>query len=258
MRTAFGPDDRPPEDLTARARIRDAALEQFARHGTRGATIRGIAEAAGVSSGLVRHHFGSKDGLRRACDQAVLDLFRRRLVQASIDGAVTPDLLASVYGAGVPMLRYLARAAVEGSPAAAALLDEMAAGNEEFLSATWPDRFPSGSQVARDAATVMSAMNGGTVVLHEFVAGRMGLDPWTDVDSPRIATAMFHVYIALGELLSSTAGDQLADALDAYHQQAAGRSRGRADERHRDVPATRRVRPRPGPPDDHDEEDSDA
>jgi AcrR family transcriptional regulator len=221
MCAAYGPDDRPPEDLTARARIRDAALDQFARHGIKGATIRGIAEAAGVSAGLVRHHFGSKEGLRRACDQAVLDLFRRRLVQASIDGDVTPDLLASVYGAGVPMLRYLARAAAEGSAVAGELLDEMAAGNEEFLSATWPERFPPGSQAARDAATIMSAMNGGTVVLHEYVARRMGLVPWTDIDSPRIGTAMFQVYIALGELLSSAAGGQLADALATYHERAA-------------------------------------
>ena len=58
-----------PEDLTARARIRDAAIELFAERGIGSATIRDIAQAAGVSSGLVRHHFGSKDGLRRACDE---------------------------------------------------------------------------------------------------------------------------------------------------------------------------------------------
>ncbi len=52
------------EDLTARARIRDAALAQFAEYGFDRATVRGIAGAAGVSPGLVRHHFGSKNGLR--------------------------------------------------------------------------------------------------------------------------------------------------------------------------------------------------
>ncbi|MGA8112556.1 MAG: TetR family transcriptional regulator, partial [Actinocatenispora sp.] len=39
-----GPD---PEDLTARARIRDAAMRQFGELGFERATIRGIAEAAG-------------------------------------------------------------------------------------------------------------------------------------------------------------------------------------------------------------------
>src|SRR5699024_9797298 len=66
---------RPPEDLTSRARIRDAALAQFAEHGTKGATIRGIAAAAGVSPGLVQHHFGSKDALRESCDKYVIDTF---------------------------------------------------------------------------------------------------------------------------------------------------------------------------------------
>jgi AcrR family transcriptional regulator len=243
MGAMYGPDDRPPEDLTARARIRDAALEQFATHGVKGATIRGIAAAAGVSTGLVRHHFGSKDGLRRACDEAVLDLFRRRLVRASIVGGLTPDFLATVYGAGAPMLRYLSRAAVEGSQGAAELLDEMASGNEEFLTATWPERFPAGSQAARDAAAVMSAMNGGTIVLHEHLARQMGLDPWDDIGSPRIGMAMFNVYTALGELLSSTAGDQLADAVATYQERAgsagAGDQAGRGgpdpedDDRHR-------------------------
>jgi methionyl aminopeptidase len=48
--------DRPPEDLTARARIRDAALAQFAERGYAGTTIKGIAEAAGFS--IVREYVG--------------------------------------------------------------------------------------------------------------------------------------------------------------------------------------------------------
>ena len=39
-----------PDDLTARARIRQAALSQFAEHGFERTTIRGIAAEAGVSS----------------------------------------------------------------------------------------------------------------------------------------------------------------------------------------------------------------
>ena len=65
--------DRSAEDLTARARIRDAALRLFAERGLDGTTIRDIAKEAGVSGGLIRHHFGSKDGLRSACDVYALD-----------------------------------------------------------------------------------------------------------------------------------------------------------------------------------------
>ncbi|WP_024817675.1 TetR family transcriptional regulator [Arthrobacter sp. 31Y] len=60
------------EDLTTRARIRDAAIGLFGRDGFARATVRAVASTAGVSPGLVIHHFGSKAGLRDACDQHVL------------------------------------------------------------------------------------------------------------------------------------------------------------------------------------------
>ncbi|WP_458108900.1 TetR/AcrR family transcriptional regulator [Arthrobacter sp. R3-55] len=60
------------EDLTTRARIRDAAIGLFGRDGFARATVRAVATLAGVSPGLVIHHFGSKEGLRAACDQHVL------------------------------------------------------------------------------------------------------------------------------------------------------------------------------------------
>ncbi|GAA4843077.1 transcriptional regulator RaaS [Luteimicrobium xylanilyticum] len=59
------------DDLTARARIRDAAITRFATDGF-GVGLRSIAADADVSPGLVIHHFRSKDGLRRACDEHVL------------------------------------------------------------------------------------------------------------------------------------------------------------------------------------------
>jgi len=59
------------DDLTARARIRDAAIDAFAATGF-DATVRQIASRAGVSAGLITHHFGSKDALRAECDAEVL------------------------------------------------------------------------------------------------------------------------------------------------------------------------------------------
>jgi AcrR family transcriptional regulator len=59
------------DDLTARARIRDAAIDAFAATGF-GATVRQIASRAGVSAGLITHHFGTKDALRAECDAEVL------------------------------------------------------------------------------------------------------------------------------------------------------------------------------------------
>jgi AcrR family transcriptional regulator len=107
------------EDLTAYARIRNAALELFAARGTAATTIRDVASAAGVSPGLVQHHFGTKAGLQKAVDEFVVEdalwtitdlpepLEERSAEFASRMGAVTRDRPWSV--------RYLARAASEGS-----------------------------------------------------------------------------------------------------------------------------------------------
>jgi AcrR family transcriptional regulator len=70
----------PPDDLTARARIRDAAISSFAATGF-DATVRQIAARAGVSAGLITHHFGSKDALRAECDAEVL----RRILDLKVE-----------------------------------------------------------------------------------------------------------------------------------------------------------------------------
>jgi AcrR family transcriptional regulator len=219
MRMVSRTDDRPPEDLTARARIRDAALEEFAERGFEGATIRGIAEAAGVSPGLVQHHFGSKDGLRRACDEAVLGLVRRKIAATQTGKITDPSFLAALYAAALPLVRYLARAVVDGSPAADALVDEVVAGTELYLTTTWPDRFPEGSGRTRDVAAVLAAQSAGTLVLHEHVARQMGLEPWKDILSPRIGLAQLDAYEAIGEAVASGFGEQLRAAVAEYEAQ---------------------------------------
>ncbi|OHV60590.1 TetR/AcrR family transcriptional regulator [Pseudofrankia sp. BMG5.36] len=52
-----------PDDLTAKARIRNAAFALIAQDGVDAATVRAIARRAGVSPSLVLHHFGSKQGV---------------------------------------------------------------------------------------------------------------------------------------------------------------------------------------------------
>ena len=125
------------EDLTARARIRDAALEHFAEYGFDRATIRGIASAAGVSPGLVRHHFGSKDDLRKACDDYALKGLRGYVDQTMTDeGLNDPATLGEAWTPLQPLRRYLARALIDGSEAAGRIFDEMVAMTERTLRQT--------------------------------------------------------------------------------------------------------------------------
>lgn len=67
---------RSNDDRTTPAKIRDAAISYVGKHGWDRATSRQIAAEAGVPVGLVNYHFGSKDGLRAACDEWVIAALR--------------------------------------------------------------------------------------------------------------------------------------------------------------------------------------
>lgn len=78
---------RQPDDLTAKARIRNAALELYATYGEDATSMRTIADAAGVTVGLVVHHYTTKDGLRDAVEQRIVDYFADSIAQVPDDTA---------------------------------------------------------------------------------------------------------------------------------------------------------------------------
>lgn len=101
-------------DLTAAARIRDAAIEQFGEHGF-GVGLRAIAEAAGVSAALVIHHFRSKEGLRKACEDYIAEKIRNTKSEAiqSNDPATWFAQLAEIEDYA-PLMAYLVRSMQTG------------------------------------------------------------------------------------------------------------------------------------------------
>lgn len=120
-------------DLTATARIRDAAIEQFGKHGL-GVGLRAIAEAAGVSAALVIHHFGSKDGLRKACDDYVAETVKIGKTEAmrSVDPATWFAQLAEIE-TYAPLMTYLVRSMQDGGDLARTMWRQMIANAEEYL-----------------------------------------------------------------------------------------------------------------------------
>ncbi|HUB70737.1 MAG TPA: TetR family transcriptional regulator, partial [Acidimicrobiales bacterium] len=65
-RRAPAPEERQVDAERTKAALIDAALEEFAAKGFAGATVRDIAERAGVSKDLIAYHFGGKEGLFEA------------------------------------------------------------------------------------------------------------------------------------------------------------------------------------------------
>ena len=121
-------------DLTATARIRDAAIEQFGQHGF-DVGLRTIAEAAGVSAALVIHHFGSKDGLRKACDDFVAEEIRSSKSEAirSNDPATWLAQMAEIESYA-PLTAYLVRSLQAGGELATMLWQRMTEDAEEYMA----------------------------------------------------------------------------------------------------------------------------
>ncbi len=120
-------------DLTAVARIRDAAIEQFGEHGF-GVGLRSIAEAAGVSAALVIHHFGSKEGLRKACDEYVAEEIRgsKSEVIQSNDPATWLGQMAEIESYA-PLMAYLVRSMLSGGELANMLWQRMIDNAEAYM-----------------------------------------------------------------------------------------------------------------------------
>lgn len=216
MHSVYGPGNRPVEDLTNRARIRDAAMVEFADKGFRGATMKSIAAAAGVSVGLVQHHFGTKDGLRQACDEVVLGMVHTKVDAVNAGTLTDPGVLSGLMSVAPLVQRYVGRALVDGSDAVQSLIDEVMDQMEAYLTSTSPDRYPAGAVVTRDTAAVMTAVNTSIMVLQPQVARRIGVTPWTEEAIMRIGMAMFEAFEAIADMVGSDFWQDLRSGISAY------------------------------------------
>jgi TetR/AcrR family transcriptional regulator, regulator of cefoperazone and chloramphenicol sensitivity len=119
-------------ELSARTKIREAALTLFGTAGF-GVSVRAIADVAGCSPGLVIHHFGTKQGLREAVDESILETLLQKF--AGIPSHLPADELSSsmgtvfadVIGTSPEIRQYLRRSLLEGTQASEAIFDELLA-----------------------------------------------------------------------------------------------------------------------------------
>lgn len=137
------PSDGPT--IASADRIRNAALKCFASRGASATSLRTVAAEAGVSLGLVQHHFLTKSNLIKAVEAHVLKVINTTLAEpipeppadsiADIGSRVTwliaeqPDVCA-----------YVGRALTDGSALGSQVFDSLAALGE----ARWKTRQEQG------------------------------------------------------------------------------------------------------------------
>ena len=153
-------------DRTAVARIRDAAIEQWGQHGF-AIGLRSIAEAAGVSAALVIHHFGSKDGLRKACDDYIAEEIR----QAKSESLQTSDpatWLAQMneIESYAPMMAYLVRSLQTGGELAKSVWRRMIDNVERYMEDGVRSGTVKPSRDPRARARFLGTVGGGGFLLY--------------------------------------------------------------------------------------------
>lgn len=125
-------------EAPGRRQLLEAGLRLFAERGFAAVGLREIAAEAGVSLGLVRTHFGSKDGLREAIDEHVLGEIKR-LYATVLEHSETGALSMAVEDAleWIPRdrvaLMYARMALMEKTPGSQALFDQMLAIMRQFI-----------------------------------------------------------------------------------------------------------------------------
>lgn len=170
-------------DLTARARIRDAAIEEFGSRGVRGTSLRVIAERVGVSQPLILHHFGSKQGLRAACDHHVAAAIRASKLESLAEGPGLDPLVAMRRNtSNHAALRYLARTLADGSPEISNVIDELVEDALEYEQEGIRTGVIKPSHHPRERMVVMVLWQLGLLMLHEQLERLIGVDLFGDAE----------------------------------------------------------------------------
>ncbi len=184
--------------------IRNSALRLFAEHGPDAVTVRQIATAAGVSPALVVHHFGSKDGLRVACDAYAAKAFDA--VLDAMEGADLGDLLAGGnagsiaaafaqgFPAGSPLPAYLRRLLLAADPAGAALFGRWYRLSLQLLESMTASGLakPSADLPVRAAFLLVNDL--ALILLRNEIATAVGDDPLSLAGMTRWAAEVTAVY----------------------------------------------------------------
>lgn len=164
------------DDRTTSARLRDACIEIVSDAGAKAATARAVADRAGVSLGLIRHHFGSMGELLHACDRHVAGLVRARKEEAIAAGSAF-DALGAVRATGSDhIMGYLAMRLGDDADGINDLVDVMIADAEGYITSSVEAGLmtPSADEHARAAMLTIYAL--GSLALHKHLGRHFDLD----------------------------------------------------------------------------------
>jgi AcrR family transcriptional regulator len=148
------------DELRKLERIRQAALKSFATKGAAGTSLRSVAADAGVSLGLVQHHFETKSGLIKAVDDYVMSVVIAVVAQP-VSAPHAKDSIADMGSRVTTLLLehpdvvdYFGRALIDGSQLGNTIWDTLSA----FGTARWTARKENG-EAREDIDVTWASLN---------------------------------------------------------------------------------------------------
>ena len=181
----------------------------------RATSLKAIAERAGVSPPLILHHYGSKDGLRVACDVRVAELLRASKADVLGRGpSVDPVSVLGTFEEHRPVLRYLARTLTDGSPHVNDMIDQLVADAELYTADAVRAGVVKPSADPRARVVVMVMWSLGALVLHEHLRRLLGVD-LVDGPGPPLPYWQAALEIYADGVLAEGAVRELREAVEA-------------------------------------------
>jgi AcrR family transcriptional regulator len=151
-----------PVSTSARGRLALRALEEFGRRGFAAVSVSELAELAGVTTGSLYHHFGSKLGLyavaRAEAERRLLDRMEGAVAARAADGPAATLRGALLVGFDFVLAQELARLLGEAHPDRDPLEDPVAGLAADLLDG---GRTPIGRMIAAAWREALSAIGDG-------------------------------------------------------------------------------------------------
>ena len=175
-------------------------MRLFAERGVAAVSVRDIAEAAGVSSSLVIHHYKSKEGLKAAVDERATEALIGVVAELADSGPLdaASESLAAKFAAKLdaePVLpAYIRRILVDGGPVAGALFQTLFEGTIQTMDGLEQAGVvrPADDEPARAAFLMVSDL--AVIILRAQIAGVLGIDPLSKDGVTRWTNTVMELY----------------------------------------------------------------
>jgi len=214
------------DDSTTKARIRDAAIRLIGRNGFAATSARAVATEAGVSAGLVIHHFGSMRKLKNACDDFIVtEVARRKTSMGDDDVNAAMQEWYSDLDRYQPWLSYLGRLFTDDSEAGADLFDRFVAMSRTMLDegVTKEQIRPSADEHARAVLLVTHSL--ATLILQGHIARSLGSERLSLESLSRMGNAALELYTE-SLYLNSSVLDAARDATVGARKEQSEKGQG--------------------------------